>query len=350
MSVGFTKIGEQYKHKVTGQMMTVIAYRNNKDVTVRFDDGVIAVHKRYQHFRQGEIQRPTEHNPNWDKIGEINQSVHGPKMVILDYRNPNDIDVLFESGEIANNQTYKDFQVGTIDVPTNSKIGETSRSNCGLLMKIIRYHNASDVDIQFEDGEIIKNKQYGAFRRGEILHPTNHSHYWQKSLTAKNAETKVGETHLATNGQVMTIIRYGSNIDLDVQFEDGTIVPNRQYSNFVTGNIRNPNLSVRTVEAQKRNIGKEVMTNYGLKMKIIDYHGARNLDVQLEDGRIVKHISISGFRRGYCARSLLPYTIGDVTMKKLAYVYNNTGNFYCTCSKCGMSDIMDLEEVRNHKC
>ena len=37
-------------------------------------------------------------------------------------------------------------------------------------------------------------------------------------------------------------------------------------------------------------------------------------------------------------------------MKKLAYVYNNTGNFYCTCSKCGMSDIMDLEEVRNHKC
>ena len=51
MSVGFTKIGEQYKHKVTGQMMTVIAYRNNKDVTVRFDDGVIAVHKRYQHTK-----------------------------------------------------------------------------------------------------------------------------------------------------------------------------------------------------------------------------------------------------------------------------------------------------------
>jgi hypothetical protein len=40
---------------------------------------------------------------------------------------------------------------------------------------------------------------------------------------------------------MMTIIAYRNNKDIDVQFIDGTIVTNREYSKFKNGQIKNPN-------------------------------------------------------------------------------------------------------------
>ena len=42
------------------------------------------------------------------------------------------------------------------------------------------------------------------------------------------------------NGERMTIIRYGNWDDIDVQFDDGTVVEHNQYSNFKAGKIKNP--------------------------------------------------------------------------------------------------------------
>ena len=39
----------------------------------------------------------------------------------------------------------------------------------------------------------------------------------------------------------MTIIEYRRNDDIDIQFEDGTIVKNRTYRRFKEGKIKNPN-------------------------------------------------------------------------------------------------------------
>ena len=47
---------------------------------------------------------------------------------------------------------------------------------------------------------------------------------------------------LQKNGQIMTIIAYRNAVDLDVQFEDGTIVKNKQYDKFKKGQIKNLNL------------------------------------------------------------------------------------------------------------
>ena len=39
----------------------------------------------------------------------------------------------------------------------------------------------------------------------------------------------------------MTIIKYRKSEDIDIQFEDETIVKNKTYNNFKKGNIKNPN-------------------------------------------------------------------------------------------------------------
>lgn len=48
---------------------------------------------------------------------------------------------------------------------------------------------------------------------------------------------KLGETKLMNCGMKATIIRFNSNSDLDVEFEDGTIITNRIYSDFDRGMI-----------------------------------------------------------------------------------------------------------------
>ena len=51
---------------------------------------------------------------------------------------------------------------------------------------------------------------------------------------------RLNETRLNNNGEEMKIIRYGNTFDIDVRFEDGTVVEHRQYKDFKIGNIKNP--------------------------------------------------------------------------------------------------------------
>jgi hypothetical protein len=45
-------------------------------------------------------------------------------------------------------------------------------------------------------------------------------------------EERIGETQINNQGLKMTIIEYRSNIDIDVQFEDGTILKHKTYNKF----------------------------------------------------------------------------------------------------------------------
>ena len=49
---------------------------------------------------------------------------------------------------------------------------------------------------------------------------------------------RVGETAVASNGMLMTIIAYRNTNDIDIQFEDGTILYHKQYNKFSRGQIR----------------------------------------------------------------------------------------------------------------
>lgn len=104
---------------------------------------------------------------------------------------------------------------------------------------------------------------------------------------------RTGETNIATNEQVMTIIEYRKNDDIDIQFEDETIVKHKQYTNFKKGTIQNPNFNKKNNRKGETNIA-----NNGQVMTIVKYRGCNNIDVQFEDNTIVKHKSYQSFLKG----------------------------------------------------
>ena len=53
-------------------------------------------------------------------------------------------------------------------------------------------------------------------------------------------DERLNETRINNNGERMTIVRYGGALDIDVQFDDGTILEHRQYGHFKKGEIKNP--------------------------------------------------------------------------------------------------------------
>ena len=51
---------------------------------------------------------------------------------------------------------------------------------------------------------------------------------------------RTGEVGVNNDGEEMRIIRYGGANDIDVRFEDGTVVEHKAYYNFLKGKIKNP--------------------------------------------------------------------------------------------------------------
>lgn len=49
--------------------------------------------------------------------------------------------------------------------------------------------------------------------------------------------SRTSETAINSNGMLMTIVAYRNDTDIDVQFENGTIVENQRYEDFKNGNI-----------------------------------------------------------------------------------------------------------------
>ena len=62
--------------------------------------------------------------------------------------------------KIINENLSKEFRLGQVGV-----------NNQGLKMTIIAYRDCKDIDVQFEDGTIVENRQYGEFLKGTIANP-----------------------------------------------------------------------------------------------------------------------------------------------------------------------------------
>lgn len=50
---------------------------------------------------------------------------------------------------------------------------------------------------------------------------------------------RLGETRMMNCGMEATIIRYEKNTNIDVRFEDGSVVEHKAYGNFKRGEIVN---------------------------------------------------------------------------------------------------------------
>jgi hypothetical protein len=230
------RVGEE-RVSSQGQLMKIIAYRSAFDVDVEFEDGTVVPNRKYSHFKCGSIRNPNFVN---SRLGEVRK--YGCLTAkIIAYRKANDIDVEFSDGSIAEHTSYQCFRTGRTPYPNRreiereSTIGEKSIANNGQEMEIIEHKDSRHVTVRFEDGTIVRDKLYAAFKNGNIGNPN----YVCRGKSRK--KSRVGEKRLANNGQTMEIIEYNKSTDITVQFEDGTVVPNRNYQAFITGFIRNPN-------------------------------------------------------------------------------------------------------------
>ena len=279
------RIGEQNMAN-NGQKMTIIAYRKSNDIDVQFEDGTIVSKKSYSSFRAGAISNPNVDCNEKCRIGQTNKSKYGLIMTIIAYRNKCDIDVQFEDGVIVTNKTYSNFLKGSIK-HSQLKVGTTATAINGQKMTIIAFRNHCDIDVQFEDGTVVEHKKYHSFQKGQIANPN----YSRNDLLT---ERRTGETNTATNGQVMTIVAYRSSNDIDVRFEDGTIVTNKNYYNFQTGKIENPNFNIST-----KRLGETSTSSQNELMTIIAYRSTRDIDIQFDDGTIAYNCTYNSFKSGH---------------------------------------------------
>ena len=216
-------------------------------------------------------------------------------------------------------------------------IGETNIADNGMKMTIIAYRNSRDIDVKCEDGTTIYHKRYDSFKQGKI-----YPQYDKANVIAK----RIGQKIKATNGMTMTCIAYHRSDNVDVQFEDGTIVYNRRWGRFKKGQIGHPNMTGREKRRKTNRIGETAISkNNNLKMTIIEYNGVSNIDVQFEN-KIIKRTSYEAFKRGTVP---IPEIINNVKIKEFAYIFNNEWYYICSNPEWKEDKILSVTEIYQNK-
>ena len=230
------------------------------------------------------------------RIGEkVFHKVTNQYITIIDYMDYNNITVKWDDGAVAKEKNYGAFKRGEIQHPVgsserqaNDRLGEEKMMSCGGVAKIVNYRNAEDIDIKFDDNTVVEHATYYNFSKGTVWNP-NIPHTQSRS-------NRVGEEATMSCGQKATIIKYRNQYDMDIQFDDGEIRSGVQYEKFKRGSVLHPT-ATKEAKASSR-IGETRMMNCGLSATIIAYRTSHDIDVQFEDGMIVEHRKYSRFQAG----------------------------------------------------
>lgn len=276
-----------------GMKATIIRYQSQLDIDVQFEDGKTRYNVRYDHFKSGDIGHPDmlRKDQHEKRLGETRTMKSGLQATIIAYRSVHDIDVKFETGEIRKNVRYEHFKRETLQTVKpfrgndgKSRIGETRTMNCGLKATVIAYRRSNDIDVQFETGEIRSNTCYSHFVNGKI----------KPVKTVICDQSRVGEAKKMVNGHMATIVAYRSSDDIDVQFDNGVIREGIRYDHFQGGKVGLEPM----IKCDTSRIGESNMMSNGLTATIIAYRKADDIDIQFEDGVIIKSTRYSHFQNG----------------------------------------------------
>ena len=160
---------------------------------------------------------------------------------------------------------------------------------------------------------------------------------------------RLGETRVMRCGMKATIIRYGGATDIDVRFEDGTVVKNRWYGNFKKGEVANPNIKTFTEDR----LGETQMMNCGMEATIIRYENSRDIDVRFEDEKVVGHKAYGIFKKGEIAHESLSQKRGSKDFHgficKQGFKDEDRVLYECICKHCGLEDVLTPQEMMEHE-
>ena len=323
-----------------GMEATIIRYGGSADIDVRFEDGIVVEHREYREFEKGGIINPNIKATAENRLDETCMMNCGMKATIIRYNGVRDIDVRFEDGTVAEHKAYGPFKRGEIanpNIKTSAEncLGETRMMNCGMEATIIRYGGYKDIDVRFEDGTVVEHKGYSAFKRGEIANPN-----------VKTFANRLDETRMMNCGMEATIIRYSRRDDIDVRFEDGTVIEHRQYNQFERGNIANPNFKASR-------LGETRMMNCGMEATIIRYNTGKDIDVRFEDETVVEHRGYGNFKTGGITHPLISLNNGSKDFHgficKRGFIDEDRTLYECICKHCGLEDVLTPQEMMEHE-
>lgn len=119
------RIGETNIAK-NGMRMTIIAYKNYKDIDVRFDDGTVREHIRYEHFLSGDVINQNAGRANSAQVKaqvlgmQVKNVYNGKLMTLTEYRSARDVTVEVEDGTVFTTRLLR-FKSGRLKYWLNSK-------------------------------------------------------------------------------------------------------------------------------------------------------------------------------------------------------------------------------------
>lgn len=283
-------------------------------------------------------------------VGTTRTMQNGKNATIIAYRRAHDIDIQFEDDLIVTHKQLNDFVRGQIRHPIYSqkidkKVGMIVNTKKWGKIECIGFRRDGDFDVLFHDYNDVIRK-----------HCSGWKHFQSGNISPQRRKREpfvVGRTSVSIyTNQKMTVIEIDPVTKwYKVQFEDGYITDwvKGGTQRFTVGHIGNPRLRQSFME--DKYIGKTIVAKNGLKATSLQFSNPNSslmVDVQFEDGAIIQ-VRASDFLNG-CIKHPFPYQIDSICMKKVAYIYNGEGNFYCKCRKCGLSDVMSLAEIKEHIC
>ena len=340
-----TRIGEIRKAR-NGQTMRIVEYNTYNNIIVEFNDKQkTRVKTRYSSFKRGEVK-----NPNYirhKRIGETNKATNGQAMTIVEYDDCNNIIAEFNDKQNTRVKTeYSSFKRGEVKNPNFvPHIGETNKATNGQTMTIVEYIDYYNTIVEFDDINKTRVKtSYHYFKEGRVRNPN----YLRNK--------RIGEITIATNGQKMTIVEYKNVHDIIVEFDDEfhTKVKTR-YRDFKRGIVKNPNYTSNPYDNGR--IGEVSVATNGQIIRIIKYTNSKRVIVEFDDKYQTKsEITYDLFRKGKVKNPHFPMKgTGTYNNFQTQYAYtapDGSVYFYCKCQECGWKKNLTARELMNlnHTC
>ena len=276
----------QWRMMNCGEKARIIERRSSNDCDVEFEDGSIRRGVRQSHFMDGELSPENYYEKT--HLGEKRTMRNGIEGTIVSCPDSSHVRVKLSNGDEAV-VTYNAFRDGYVKSETleklrkDSHVGERYKQNCGIWATIIGYVNANNVKVRFDNGETRERVKYNKLKAGSVLPP-----YLQN-------RDRVGEKHMQVCGHEAEITAYRDANDVDVKFPDGKVREHVTYYDIVRGKI---NPLKRGAKFREEHLGEERVMKCGLKAKIIEVRGAKDIDVEFETGEIREHVIYANFKTG----------------------------------------------------
>lgn len=384
--------GEKSYSNISKIGMRIAKYRNANSIDVIFDDGLIYLNKHYKQFVAGQIKHPTDFENGirieklayiqsnvyyyvcshadwtepkilsmseiWNKpvgtptdkdlepisandyhVGMTTKAKNGHMMTVIADNGAKDITVQFDDGTIVYHQRRKSFCDHFVRYPDKASDSEPNKTKKdqhideiwfdkdGNRMQIIEFNSNSNVTIRYDDGLVLKDKEYRVIKRGACLRP--------KSM--------VNKTVTARSGMKMTCIKDRNWDDIDVQFEDGTIVQHVSRSQFLDRAVAHPNYNARTTALKSKRIGETYTMDNGHTGKLVEYINAKDITIEYEYGLLYRHMTYQAFKTGRVG--FLRDITDTLKLDKLAYVADNKAYYYVNDTSGNKIIILSVDEI-----